>query len=227
MALLVECEGLRSPSERGHISLEQGQARGELGRLLAGASSTSLLAGASGLLVEELLEAGSLLVPGVSGVLVNELLAASSLLVGASRSSLLGGAIGSSLLAGAIGSSLLAGVSGVLVNELLAASSLLVGASRSSLLAGASGLLVEELLEAGSLLAPGASGLLVEELLATALVLLVPFLPWKVGTNVGRGVVCLIVGKQPAGCPGGRLRPLDLQPHLRIGEGGRGQMGRR
>jgi hypothetical protein len=101
-----------------------------------------------------------------------------SLLAGASgsSSSLLAGASGSSLLAGASGllveelleaGSLLAlGASGFLVKELLAAgsllasasgSSLLEGASGSSLLAGASGLLVKELLVASSLLA-GASG---------------------------------------------------------------------
>jgi hypothetical protein len=54
--------------------------------------------------------------------------------------------------------------------------------------------------------------------------MLVPFLPWKGGTNVRRGVVYLIVGKQPAGGPGGRLQPLDAQPLFMIREGGRGQM---
>jgi hypothetical protein len=101
MALLVECKGLRSPSEHGHsISPERGHAHGELGCLLAGASSSSLLEGAS----------GSSLLAGASS---------SSLLAGASGSSLLAGASRSSLLAGASGSSLLAGASGFLVEELL------------------------------------------------------------------------------------------------------------
>jgi hypothetical protein len=245
-ALLVECEGLRSPSELGHISLERGHARGELGRLLAGTSSSSLLAGASGssllacasgLLVEELLATALVLLAGANGLLVEELSATALVL--------------------------LAGVSGLLVEEL--------SATALVLLAGASGLLVEELSATALVLLAGVSGLLVEELSATVLILsqavdgplpilvgafrvgtgpmkngppkrgrrqqpsgllvfaectLVPFLPWMGGTNVGRGVVCLIVGKQPVGCLGGRLRPLDLQPHLRIGEGGRGQMGR-
>jgi hypothetical protein len=95
------------------------------GSLLAGMSSSSLLAGAS----------GSSLLAGASGLLVEELLAAGSLLAGASSSSLLAGASGSSLLAGASGSGLLAGASGLLVEKLLAASSLLAGASGSSLLA--------------------------------------------------------------------------------------------
>jgi hypothetical protein len=65
--------------------------------------------------------AGGLLLASTSGVLVEELLAAGSLLAGASSSS---------LLAGASGSSLLAGGSGLLVEELLAAGSLLApGAS--------------------------------------------------------------------------------------------------
>jgi hypothetical protein len=80
-ALLVECEGRRSPSELGHISPEQGQARSELGRLLAGASSSSLLAGGSSLLVEKLLEGGSLLAPGASGFLIEELLATALVLL--------------------------------------------------------------------------------------------------------------------------------------------------
>jgi hypothetical protein len=161
--------------------------------LLAGASGSSLLAGASGLLVEELLTTALVLLAGASA--------------GAS------GVHGKELLEA---SSLLAGTSGLLIEELLEAGSLVApGASGF-----ASGLLVEELLKAGSFVAPGASGFHVKELLAagsllasasTALVLLLPFLPWKGGT----------------GCPGGGLRPLDLQPHLRFGEGGRGQMGRR
>jgi hypothetical protein len=53
------------------------------GDLLAGASDCSLLAGASGLLVKELLSAGGLLA-GTSGVLVEELLAMSCLLLFAS-----------------------------------------------------------------------------------------------------------------------------------------------
>ncbi len=128
-ALLVKCEGLHSPSELGHIIPERSHARGELRRLLVGASSSSLLAGASGLLVEELLAASSLLAPGASGFLVKELLAAGSLLASAS---------GSSLLEGASGSSLLVGASGLLVEEL--------SATALVLLAGASGLLVDELL---------------------------------------------------------------------------------
>jgi hypothetical protein len=56
---------------------------GRLLQLLAGASGCSLLAGASGLLIKELLAAGVLLV-GASVVLVEELLAA-----GASGSNLL------------------------------------------------------------------------------------------------------------------------------------------
>jgi hypothetical protein len=131
-------------------------------------------------------------------------------LPGASVSSLLAGASGSSLLASgssllASGSSLLVGASGLLVEELLTtALVLLAGVS-----AGASVVLGKDLLEAGSFEVPGTSGLLV--LFATALVLLLPFLPCKEGT----------------GCPGGGLQPLDLRPHLRFGEGGRGQMGRR
>jgi hypothetical protein len=66
-----------------------------------GASGSSLLAGASGLLVEELLAAGGLL-------------------AGASNR------VGH---AGTSGSSLLAGASGLLVEELLAAGGLLVGTS--------------------------------------------------------------------------------------------------
>jgi hypothetical protein len=86
------------------------------------------------------------LLAGTSGLLIKELLAAGSLLAGVSSSS---------LLVGASGSSLLAGTSGMLVEELLAAGSLLAGASSSSLLAGtssssllagASGLLLKELL---------------------------------------------------------------------------------
>jgi hypothetical protein len=118
------------------------------GKEALGKKQPSLLAGTSGLLVKELLAAGSLLA-GTSGfllLLVEELLATGSLLAGASSSS---------LLAGASGSSLLAGARGLLVEELLAAGSLLAP--------GASGFLVEELLVAGSLLAPGTSGFLVEE----------------------------------------------------------------
>ncbi len=84
-----------------------------LGKEAFGKKQPSLLAGTSGLLVKELLAAGSLLA-GTSGfllLLLEELLVAGSLLAGASSSS---------LLAGASGSSLLAGASGLLVKELLA-----------------------------------------------------------------------------------------------------------
>ncbi len=56
--------------------------------LLPGVSGSSLLAVASGLLVEELLATGSLLA-GASGLLVEELLATGSLLAGTSSSGLL------------------------------------------------------------------------------------------------------------------------------------------
>jgi hypothetical protein len=108
-----------------------------------------LLAGASGLLVDKLLSTALVLLAGASGLLVVELLSTGSLLAGASDgSSLLAGASdSSSLLAGASDSSLLAGASDG--SSLLAgasdSSSLLAGASDSSLLAGASGLLVKEL----------------------------------------------------------------------------------
>ncbi len=99
------------------------------GLLLAVASSSSLLAGTSGLLVEELLAVGGLLsgasgsslLAGASGVLVKELLAVC--------------ASSSNLLASASGSSLLAGSSGLLGKELLAAGGLLALANGSSLLA--------------------------------------------------------------------------------------------
>ncbi len=90
------------------------------GGLLAGASGSSLLAGTSGLLVEELLAVGGLLA-GASGLLVKELLAAGGLLV-------------KELLAAG---GPLAGASGVLVEELLAAGGLL---SRCSNCVGHDGL---------------------------------------------------------------------------------------
>jgi hypothetical protein len=83
------------------------------GKEAFGKKQPSLLAGTSGLLVKELLAAGSLLA-GRSGfllLLVEELLVVGSLVAGASSSSLLVGASGSSLLAGA---------SGLIVKELLA-----------------------------------------------------------------------------------------------------------
>jgi hypothetical protein len=194
MALHVECEGLPGASVSSLLAGASGSS------LLA--SGSSLLAGASGLLVEELLTTALVLLAGASAgasvVLGEELLEASGLLAGTS------GLLVKELLTTALvllaGASAGASASGVFGEELLEAGSFVAP--------GASGLLDEELLEAGSLVAPGASGF---ELLATALVLLLPFLPIKGGT----------------GCPGGRLQPLDLQPHLRFGEGGRGQMGRR
>ena len=132
---------------------------------------------------------------------------------------------------------LLAGASGLLVKELL---------TTALVVAGASGLLVEELLVTALVLpqvvncplpivvgvfhagtgpmtnGPPQLGRRQQPggLLVFAECILVPFLPWKGGTNVGRGVVCLIVGKQQAGGPGGRLQPLDAQPLFMIREGG-------
>ncbi len=181
---------------------------------------------------------------------------ASSLLAGASGSSLLAGASdgssllagasnGSSLLAGASnGSSLLAGVSGLLVEEL--------SATALVLLAGASGLFVDELLSTVLVLPQVVNGpfpILVgtfrtgtgpmkngppkrgRRQQASGLVVfaegaLEPFLIAKGAANASRGVVAFVVTEHPFGGAWGRLRPLDLQPHLRIGERGRGQMGR-
>jgi hypothetical protein len=54
-----------------------------------------------------------------------------------------------------------------------------------------------------------------------------PFFVGRRSTNVGRGVVASVVVEQPLGGAWGRLRPFELQPPGRIGEGGRGQMSRR
>jgi len=54
-----------------------------------------------------------------------------------------------------------------------------------------------------------------------------PFFEGSRSTNVGRGVVASVVVEQPLGRAWGRLRPFELQPPGRIGEGGRGQMSRR
>jgi hypothetical protein len=43
----------------------------------------------------------------------------------------------------------------------------------------------------------------------------------------GGGVVAFVVVEQPLGGAWGRLRPFELQPPGRIGEGGQGQMSRR
>jgi hypothetical protein len=182
------------------------------GKEAFGKKQPSLLAGTSGLLVEELLAAGSLLA-GTSGfllLLVEELLAAGSLLAGASSSS---------LLAGTSGSSLLAGASGLLVEELLAMAlirpqvvdcplPILVGAFRAG-----TGPMKNAPPPRGRRQQP--SGLLV-----FAECSLMPFLILKGATNVGRRVVGLIVGKQPVGGAGGRLRPFVSQPPFRIREGG-------
>ena len=77
----------------------------------------------------------------------------------------------SSLLLANASSSLLAGMSGLLVEELLVAGSLLLAsASRSLLLAGMSGLHVEELLSAGILHLASTSGLFHDETEAMVLV---------------------------------------------------------
>ncbi len=56
--------------------------------------------------------------------------------------------------------------------------------------------------------------------------LLKPFFVGRRSTNVCRGVVASVVVEQPLGGAWGRLQPFELQPQGRIGEGGRGQMGR-
>jgi hypothetical protein len=189
------------------------------GKEVFGKKQPSLLAGTSGLLIKKLLAAGSLLA-GMSGfllLLAEKLLAAGSLLASANSSS---------LLVGASGSSLLAGTSGLLVKELLAMAlvrpqvvdcplPIHVGAFH----AGA-GPMKNGPPPRGWRQQP--SGLLVFVECS-----LMPFLILKGATNVGRGVVGLIVGKQPVGGAGGRLRPFVSQPPFRIREGGRGQMSRR
>jgi len=57
--------------------------------------------------------------------------------------------------------------------------------------------------------------------------LLKPFFIGRKSTNVCRGVVAFVVVEQPLGGAWRRLRPFELQPPGRIGEGGRGQMSRR
>ncbi len=47
-----------------------------------------------------------------------------------------------------------------------------------------------------------------------------PFLVVKGTTNIGRGIDFLKIVEYPIGGAWGRLRPLVLQPHRRIGEGG-------
>ncbi len=56
---------------------------------------------------------------------------------------------------------------------------------------------------------------------------LMPFFVTKGMTNIGRGIEFLIIVEHPVGGVWGRLWPLVLQPHQRIGEGIRGQMSRR
>jgi hypothetical protein len=181
------------------------------------ATALVLLAGASGLLVEELLST-TLVLAGASGVLVEELLATALVLLAGTS-----GLLVEELLLTAL---VVAGVSGMLVKELLAMALVLpqavddplpipVGAFRAGM-----GPMKNGSPQRGRRQQPGG-------LLVFAECTLVPFLPWKGGTNVGRGVVCLIVGKHPAGGPGGRLRPLDAQPLFMIREEGRGQMSRR
>jgi hypothetical protein len=63
-------------------------------------------------------------------------------------------------------------------------------------------------------------------LLVFAKCLLEPFLVAKGTTNIGRGIEVSKIFENPVGGAWGRLRPLVLQPHRRIGEGGRGQMSR-
>jgi hypothetical protein len=53
------------------------------------------------------------------------------------------------------------------------------------------------------------------------------FLIAKGTTNIGWGIEFLKIVEHPVGGTWGRMRPLLLQPHQRIGEGGRGQMSRR
>jgi hypothetical protein len=149
-------------------------------------------------------------------LLIKELLVVSSLLAGMS---------GSSLLAGMSRSGLQAGASGVLIEELLAMALFrphivngplpgLVGAFRAGV-----GRTKRGSPQQGWRQQP--SGLLVFAECA-----LMPYLPWKGGTNAGQGVVGLVGGKQPVGGPGGRLQLFNLQPLFMIREGGRGQMSR-
>jgi hypothetical protein len=167
------------------------------GKEAFGKKQPSLLAGTSGLLIEELLVAGSLLA-GTSGfllLLIKELLAAGSLLAGASSSS---------LLAGASGSSLLAGASSLLIKELLA-----MALVRPQVIDCSLQILVG-VFHAGAgpmKNAPPLRGRRQQPsgLLAFTECSLMPFLILKGVTNVGRGVVGLIVGKQPVGVVRGRL----------------------
>jgi hypothetical protein len=145
----------------------------------------------------------------------------------------------SGLLAGGL---LLASMSGVLVEDPLVAGSLF--------LAGVSGLLDEECLVLvllqivdGRLPIPvgafrasaspkknGPPRLRRRQQSSSLLVFadgsLKPSFDMKRSTNVGGGVVAVVVFEQPLRGAWGRLRPFKLQPPGRIGEGGRVQMGR-
>jgi hypothetical protein len=198
-----------------------------------GRSAGGLLAGTSSLLGKELL-ATSCLLSSVSGLLVKELLTMSSLLAGVS------GLLVKKLLTT---SSLLAGASSLLVKEPL---------TTSSLLSSASGLLVNELL-AMALVFPQVIDLPLpipvgavrtstgpnkngppkrgrrqqaEGLLILSVCALEPFLIAKGMTNASLGVVEVENIEYPVGGAWGRLQPFVVQPPDRIGEGGRGQMGR-
>jgi hypothetical protein len=159
----------------------------------------------------------------MNGLLVEELLAAGSLLLASASSS---------LLLASTSSSLLAGTSGLRVKELLAAGILL--------LASTSGLFLDET-EAMVLFRPqfvdgplpmnGPPELRRRQPSSSLLVFadgsLKPSFVTKRSTNVGGGVVAVIVFEQPLRGAWGRLRPFKLQPPGRIGEVGRGQMSRR
>ena len=204
----------------------------------------SLLAFEGGMLVKKKLSsassllAGGLLLASTSGVLVEELLVAGSLFEQGGASSLLAGGLLLASTSGVLVEEPLA--AGSLFKQ-GGASGLLAG---SLLLASMSGVLVEESLAAGSLFLVGASGLFEEErlvlispqiidgrlptksvspmkngpqewpwwqqsggMLVFADVALKPFFVAKRSTNVGRGVEAFIVVDQPLGGTWGRLRP--------------------
>ena len=189
--------------------------------------------------------AGSLLLASASSSLLLAS-ASSSLLAGTSGSLLLASASSSLLLASA-SSSLLAGTSGLRVKELLVAGILL--------LASASGLFLDKT-EAMVLVRPqfvhvplpihvcavrasaspmknGPSTWPRRQQSGSLLVFadgsLMPIFDAKRSTKgvQGGGVVAFVVVEQPLGGAWGGLRPFELQPPGRIGEGGRGQMSRR
>ena len=185
--------------------------------LLLASASSSLLAGTSGLRVEELLAAGILLLSSASSCL---LLASAS-------------------------SSLLAGTSGLLVEELCAASILLLASAgglfldeamvfiRPHVVDGPLPILVRVLRASVTPMKNGPPAWPWQQQSGSLLVFadgaLMPIIDAKGPTEgvQGGGLVAFVVVEQPLGGAWGRLRPFELQPPGRIGEGGRGQMGRR